>query len=196
MRSRTSPGRSPPSRTVKPSSRTCATNRRCHVRGIPGQPGLEHRIGGLEKDATTGNVSYDPDNHETMTHVRARKVKGIADDIPEVEVFGEGSELLVLGWGSTYGAIRTAVKRVHKAGKQVSHAHLRHLNPFPKNLGEVLNRFDRILIPEINTGQLSKLVQAEYLVPTTGYNRVQGLPMKAREIEHTIHEILDGGASA
>ena len=158
---------------------------------IPGQPGLEHRIGGLEKDATTGNVSYDPDNHETMTHVRARKIRGIAKDIPDVEVYGDGSDLLVLGWGSTYGAIRTAVKRVHKAGRKVSHAHLRHLNPFPENLGEILHRFDRILVPEINTGQLSRLVQAEFLVPTTGYNRVQGLPMKAREIEATIHEMLD-----
>ena len=159
---------------------------------IPGQPGMEHRIGGLEKDATTGNVSYNPDNHETMTHVRARKVRGIADDIPEVEVFGDGSDLLVLGWGSTYGAIRTAVKRVRASGRTVAHAHLRHLNPFPRNLGEVLAGFDRILIPEINTGQLSRLIQAEYLVPTIGYNRVQGLPMKAREIEATIHEILDG----
>lgn len=158
---------------------------------IPGQPGLEHRIGGLEKDATTGNVSYDPDNHETMTQIRARKISGIAADIPELEVFGEGSDLLVLGWGSTYGAIRTAVKRVQATGKQVSHAHLRHLNPFPSNLGDVLDRFDRILIPEINTGQLSMLIQAKFLVPTIGYNRVQGLPMKAREIEATIHEILD-----
>ncbi len=163
---------------------------------IPGQPGLEHRIGGLEKDATTGNVSYNPDNHETMTQVRARKIRGIADDIPEVEVFGEGSDLLVLGWGSTYGAIRTAVKRVQKAGRQVSHAHLRHVNPFPRNLGDVLGRFDRVLVPEINTGQLSRLIQAEYLVPTLRYNRVQGLPMKAREIEATIHEILDGEATA
>jgi 2-oxoglutarate ferredoxin oxidoreductase subunit alpha len=159
---------------------------------IPGQPGMEHRIGGLEKDATTGNVSYNPDNHETMTHVRARKVRGIADDIPEVDVFGDGSDLLVLGWGSTYGAIRTAVKRVRASGRTVAHAHLRHLNPFPRNLGDVLARYDRILVPEINMGQLSRLIQAEYLVPTIGYNRVQGLPMKAREIEATIHEILDG----
>ena len=163
---------------------------------IPGQPGLEHRVGGLEKDSLTGNVSYDPDNHETMTQVRARKIAGIANDIPELEVHGEGNDLLVLGWGSTYGAIRTAVNRVRKAGREVAHAHLRYINPFPRNLGEVLSSYDRVLIPEINMGQLSKLIQAEYLIPTLGYNRVQGLPMKAREIETRIHEILDGEESA
>ena len=162
---------------------------------IPGQPGLEHRVGGLEKDATTGNVSYGPDNHETMTEVRARKIAGIADDIPDVEVHGQGSDLLVLGWGSTYGAIRTAVNRVRSSGRDVAHAHLRYINPFPSNLGEVLASYDRILIPEINTGQLSRLIRAEYLVPTIGYNRVQGLPIKAREIEAKIHEILDGEES-
>ena len=163
---------------------------------IPGQPGLEHRIGGLEKDATTGNVSYTPDNHETMTQVRARKIANIANDIPDVEVHGEGTDLVVLGWGSTYGSIRTAVNRVRKAGREVAHVHLRHVNPFPKNLGEVLSRYDTVLIPEINTGQLSRLIRAEYLIPTVGYNRVQGLPMRARDIETKIHEILDGGASA
>ena len=159
---------------------------------IPGQPGLEHRVGGLEKDATTGTVSYGPDNHETMTEVRARKIAGIADDIPDVEVHGQGSDLLVLGWGSTYGAIRTAVNRVRSSGRDVAHAHLRYINPFPSNLGEVLASYDRILIPEINTGQLSRLILAEYHEPTIGYNRVQGLPIKAREIEAKIHEILDG----
>ena len=163
---------------------------------IPGQPGLEHRIGGLEKDATTGNVSYEPDNHETMTQVRARKVAGIAKDIAPVQVHGEGSDLLVLGWGSTYGAIRTAVNRIRKGGRQVAHAHLRHLNPFPENLGEILAAYDHVLIPEINTGQLAHLIRAKYLVPTIGYNRVQGLPMKAREIETAILEILDGEVNA
>jgi 2-oxoglutarate ferredoxin oxidoreductase subunit alpha len=162
---------------------------------IPGQPGLEHRLGGLEKDAVTGNVSYEPDNHEAMSHVRASKVGAIQADIPDVEVFGEGNELLVLGWGSTYGAIRTAVKRVHTAGRQVSHAHLRHMNPFPANLGEILSGFDTVLIPEINLGQLSRLIQAEFLVPTIGYNRVQGQPMRAREVETEIHRILDGESS-
>ncbi len=162
---------------------------------IPGQAGLEHRIGGLEKDATTGNVSYDPDNHETMTEVRSRKIAAIAQDIPELETHGEGSDLLVLGWGSTYGAIRTAVNRVRKSGRQVAHAHLRYVNPFPTNLGEVLASYNRVLIPEINMGQLSRLIRAEYLVPTIGYNRVQGLPMKARDIEGKIHEVLDGEES-
>ncbi|MGI9528842.1 MAG: 2-oxoacid:acceptor oxidoreductase subunit alpha, partial [Acidimicrobiia bacterium] len=157
--------------------------------------GLEHRIGGLEKDATTGNVSYDPDNHETMTDVRSRKISAISQDIPELEVHGEGSDLLVLGWGSTYGAIRTAVNRVLKSGRQVAHAHLRYVNPFPTNLKEVLASYDRVLIPEINMGQLSRLIRAEFLVPTIGYNRVMGLPMKAREIEAEIHKVLDGEES-
>jgi 2-oxoglutarate ferredoxin oxidoreductase subunit alpha len=156
---------------------------------------LEHRIGGLEKDATTGNVSYDPDNHETMTEVRSRKIAAIAQDIPELEIHGEGSDLLVLGWGSTYGAIRTGVNRVRKSGRKVAHAHLRYVNPFPTNLGEVLASYDRVLIPEINMGQLSRLIRAEYLVPTIGYNRVLGLPMKARDIEAKIHEVLDGEKS-
>ena len=157
---------------------------------IPGQPGMEHRIGGLEKDSVTGNVSYDPDNHETMTKIRQRKIAGIADDIDDVEVHGDGSDLLVLGWGSTYGAIRTAVNRVRATGRQVAHAHLRHLNPFPKNLQEVLESYDRILVPEINMGQLTRLIQAEFLIPTIPYNRVQGLPIKARDIEAKIHELL------
>lgn len=157
---------------------------------IPGQPGMEHRIGGLEKDSVTGNVSYDPDNHETMTKIRQRKITGIADDIDDVEVHGDGSDLLVLGWGSTYGAIRTAVNRVRATGRHVAHAHLRHLNPFPKNLQEVLESYDRILVPEINMGQLTRLIQAEFLIPTIPYNRVQGLPIKARDIEAKIHELL------
>ncbi|MCB1245779.1 MAG: 2-oxoacid:acceptor oxidoreductase subunit alpha [Acidimicrobiia bacterium] len=159
---------------------------------IPGQPGTEHRVGGLEKDATTGNVSYDPDNHEAMTHTRASKIERIRDDIADVEVHGEGDELLVLGWGSTYGAIRTAVNRVRKSGKDVAHAHLRHVNPFPKNLGDVLNQYKTILVPEVNTGQLAKLIRAEYLVPTVSYNRIQGQPMRAREVENEIHKLLNG----
>ena len=162
---------------------------------IPGQPGMEHRLGGLEKDASTGNVSYVPDNHEHMSHVRQDKINAIAKDIPDVEVYGEGSYLLVLGWGSTYGAIRTAVNRLHTAGVEVSHAHLRHMNPFPQNLGDVLGSFDRVLIPEINLGQLSRLVQAEYGTESIGYNRVMGLPMRARDIEAKIHELLDGESS-
>jgi 2-oxoglutarate ferredoxin oxidoreductase subunit alpha len=161
---------------------------------IPGQPGLEHRVGGLEKDATTGNVSYDPDNHEAMTRTRADKIRRIAEDIPDVEVHGEGDNLVVLSWGSTYGAARTAVNRVSKTGRPVSHVHLRHLNPMPKNLGEVLSRFKTVLVPEINMGQLSRLIRADYLIPTVSFNRIQGQPMRAREIEAEINKLLDGEA--
>jgi len=162
---------------------------------IPGQAGLEHRVGGLEKDARTGNVSYVPDNHEHMSHQRAEKISKIQDDIPDVDVFGEGSDLLVLGWGSTYGAIRTAVDRLLKEGSSVAHAHLRHINPFPKNLGDVLARYDKVLIPEINLGQLSKLIRAEFGVDSVGYNRVLGQPLRARFIESEIRAILNGGTS-
>jgi 2-oxoglutarate ferredoxin oxidoreductase subunit alpha len=162
---------------------------------IPGQPGLEHRIGGLEKDSLSGNVSYEADNHEVMTLTRAAKIARIADDIPDVEVHGDGNDLLVVGWGSTFGAIRTAVNRLQKQGLAVSHAHLRHLNPFPSNLGDLLERYDDVLIPEINLGQLSKLIRAEYGIDSIEYNRVMGQPMRARDIETKIVEILDGEAS-
>jgi 2-oxoglutarate ferredoxin oxidoreductase subunit alpha len=162
---------------------------------VPGQPGLEHRIGGLEKDSLTGNVSYLPDNHELMTELRAAKIAKIAADIPDVEAHGDGTKLLVLGWGSTYGAIRTAVNRAQKAGYSVAHAHLRHINPFPKNLEDLLNRYDEVLIPEINTGQLSRLIRAEYGTESIGYNRVAAQPMRARDIEFKILEILDGEKS-
>jgi len=162
---------------------------------IPGQTGMEHRVGGLEKDSRTGNVSYVPENHEHMSHLREAKILQIQDDISDVEVHGDGSDLLVLGWGSTHGAIRTAVDRVNKEGLSVSHAHLRHISPFPKNLGDVLARYDRVLIPEINLGQLSKLIRAEYGVDSTGYNRVLGQPLRTRFIESEIHDILNGETS-
>lgn len=161
---------------------------------IPGQPGMEHRVGGLEKDAQTGNISYVPENHEHMSHQRAAKITKIQDDIPDVEVYGEESELLVLSWGSTYGAARTAVVRMRKAGEPVAHAHLRHLNPFPKNLGDVLARYDQVLIPEINLGQLSRLISAEYGIESTGFNRVLGQPLKARDIQSAIHDLLNSDA--
>jgi len=158
---------------------------------IPGTPGLEHRIGGLEHADGSGNVSYDPANHQLMTELRENKVKAIAADIPPVAVFGpEKGDLLVLGWGSTYGAIRSAVVNMHDAGASVAHAHLRHLNPFPANLGEVLLKFDKVLIPELNRGQLSRLIRAEYLVPTSGLNKIQGLPFKPEEIEGKIAALL------
>ena len=163
---------------------------------IPGQPGMEHRLGGLEKDALKGTVSYDSANHEAMTLTRRDKVDNVAATIPDLEVFGEGTELLVLGWGSTYGAIRTAVNRVLKSGRKVSQVHLRYINPFPTNLGEILERFDTVLIPEINMGQLSRMIRADFLIRPEQYNRVLGQPMRAREIETKINELLDEKESA
>jgi 2-oxoglutarate/2-oxoacid ferredoxin oxidoreductase subunit alpha len=159
---------------------------------IPGTPGLEHRIGGLEKADVTGNVSYDPDNHDLMTRLRAQKVAGIAADIPELEVDdpdGEAS-LLVLGWGGTYGPIAAAARKVRAGGGKVAHAHLRYLNPFPRNTGEVLRRYDRVLIPEMNLGQLLKLVRAEFLVDAAGYNRVRGVPFRSSELVDAIEGLL------
>jgi 2-oxoglutarate ferredoxin oxidoreductase subunit alpha len=161
---------------------------------IPGTPGLEHRLGGLEKEANTGNVSYDPANHQLMTDSRAWKVANIANDIPGVDVDRGGrqddGDLLVLGWGSTYGTIKAAVRRCRLDGIPIDQAHLRHLNPFPANLGEVLARYQRILIPELNTGHLLKLIRAEYLVPATGLHKVAGVPFHISEIETKIHSML------
>jgi 2-oxoglutarate/2-oxoacid ferredoxin oxidoreductase subunit alpha len=162
---------------------------------VPGTPGLEHRIGGLEKADGTGNISYDPENHDRMINLRAAKVAGIANDIPRLEVdHQDGSRLLVLGWGSTYGPIGAAVRRVRASGARVSVAHLRHLNPFPANLGEVLGDYDKVLIPEMNLGQLRMLVRARYLVDAVGYNKVRGLPFKAEELADAVIGLLDEGA--
>ncbi|MEM7233783.1 MAG: 2-oxoglutarate ferredoxin oxidoreductase subunit alpha, partial [Planctomycetota bacterium] len=158
---------------------------------VPGTPGFEHRVGGLEKDNLTGNVSYDPPNHHFMVKLRQEKVDRIAQDIPDLEVEGEQSgRLLVLGWGSTFGAINTGVSRVRRRGGNVSSAHLRYLNPFPKNLEEVLGRFEKVLIPEMNLGQLSLLIRGKFLVDAVGLNKVEGLPFKIREIEQKIEELL------
>ncbi|MEX0786893.1 MAG: 2-oxoacid:acceptor oxidoreductase subunit alpha [Dehalococcoidia bacterium] len=163
---------------------------------VPGTPGLEHRIGGLEKSDGVGNVSYDSDNHELMVHYRAEKVARIARDVPDVEVLGDDrGELLVLGWGSTYGAIISAVQRARHDGLSVSHAHLRHLNPFPENLGDVLSRYEHVLIPEMNLGQLRMLIRARYLVDAEGLNRVTGRPIKIAEIEARIRELVRQKAS-
>jgi 2-oxoglutarate ferredoxin oxidoreductase subunit alpha len=158
---------------------------------IPGTPGLEHRIGGLEKADSTGNVSYDPDNHDLMVRMRARKVAGIAADIPELEVDDpDGAELLVLGWGGTYGPITAAVRRLRRDGKKVAQVHLTHLNPFPRNTGDVLRRYPRILVPEINLGQLVKLVRAEFLVDAVGYHRVSGQPFRSDELAAAMEAML------
>ncbi len=160
---------------------------------IPGTPGLEHRIGGLEKENVTGNVSYDPVNHENMVHLRAEKVERIARELPDLQVHGDpdGGELLVLGWGSTAGAITGAVNSVRRKGLSVSRAHLRHLNPFPSNLGEVLARFDRVLVPEMNLGQLALLLRARYLKDIITLSKVQGKPFSRQEILDKIQSILE-----
>ena len=148
---------------------------------IPGTPGLEHRIGGLEKADVTGSISYDPENHDLMTRLRAAKVAGIANDIPELEVDDpDGADTLVLGWGSTYGPIGAAVKRVRKDGHKVAQAHLHYLNPFPRNTGEVLRRYEKILIPEMNLGQLLKLVRAEFLVDASATTACAGCRSRPR----------------
>ena len=158
---------------------------------LPGTPGLRHRIGGLEKEDGTGQISYDPDNHEHMTHVRADKVARI--DVPPLEVndqYGD-AELLVVGWGSTYGPMLGAARRVRLAGYKVALAHIRHLNPLPPNTEEVLRRYKRVLVPETNMGQLVKLLRAEYLIDCEPYNRVRGLPLSTEELEKAMLERVE-----
>jgi 2-oxoglutarate ferredoxin oxidoreductase subunit alpha len=158
---------------------------------VPGTPGLEHRIGGLEKAETLGNVSYDPENHHRMVLLRAEKIARIANDIPELDVFGPPrGDLLILGWGSTYGAIRSAVERLQAEGHAVGHAHLRHLNPFPRNLGEVLGAYRQVLVPEVNLGQLLMLIRARYLIDALGYGRVRGKPFRIAEIVSEAERLL------
>ena len=158
---------------------------------IPGTTGLEHRIGGLEKEDITGDISYDPENHQKMVQLRAQKVENVANEMEPTTGFGsENGDLLVLSWGSSEGACRTAVERVINYGKSVSHIHLRWVNPLPRDLGEILIRFKQILIPEINMGQLSKIIRAEYLVDAKGLNLVKGKPFRAGEIEKVITELI------
>jgi 2-oxoglutarate ferredoxin oxidoreductase subunit alpha len=161
---------------------------------VPGTPGLEHRIGGIEKQDGTGNISYDPKNHDFMVRTRQAKIDGIT--VPDVVVDDPGgtARTLVLGWGSTYGPITAAVRRIRREGGAVAQAHLRHLNPFPANLGEVLAAYDQVLIPEMNLGQLRMLVRARFLVDAVGYNKVRGLPFKAEELADVIIGLLDEGA--
>jgi len=162
---------------------------------IPGTPGLEHRIGGIEKADGSGNIDYDPDNHDLMVRTRAAKIEGIASSIPPLEVDDPTghARLLVLGWGSTYGSIGAAVRRARRAGHDVAQAHLRHMNPFPANLGEVLRGYDKVLVPEINLGQLALLLRGKYLVDVISYNRVRGLPFRAAELAEAIEEVLAHG---
>jgi 2-oxoglutarate ferredoxin oxidoreductase subunit alpha len=161
---------------------------------VPGTPGLEHRIGGIEKADGTGNISYDPANHDLMVRTRAAKVEAVTAGIPPLEVDDPDGQarVLVLGWGSTYGPIGAACRRVRKLGRSVAQVHLRHLNPFPSDLGDVLRRYDKVLVPEMNLGQLAMLVRARYLVDAIGYNRVRGLPFKAEELQDVILGVVDG----
>jgi len=159
---------------------------------VPGTPGLEHRIGGLEKQDLTGNVSYDPDNHEKMSLLRDEKVARIANDIPPTEVFGqEGDELLVIGWGGTFGTLRTAVKNKQAEGVPVSHVHLRYLNPLPADLGDIISRYQKVVVAELNLGQIATIIRARYLVDAIGFNKIQGQPFYVYEVESKIDEILE-----
>jgi 2-oxoglutarate/2-oxoacid ferredoxin oxidoreductase subunit alpha len=159
---------------------------------IPGTPGLEHRVGGIEKQDVTGNINYDPLNHERMVRLRAAKVEAVADDIPDAVPAGDQSgDLLIVAWGSTHGPITAALKTAREKGQSVGHVHLRHLNPLPRNLGDVLKRYKHILVPEMNMGQLVMILRAKYLVDAQGYNKIQGKPFKQSEIEQKIDEILE-----
>ncbi|MGH9932022.1 MAG: 2-oxoacid:acceptor oxidoreductase subunit alpha [Pyrinomonadaceae bacterium] len=172
-----------------PYSRDAETLARPYA--IPGTPGLEHRIGGIEKQHITGNVNYDPENHHLMVRLRQEKVDRAANDIPLLEVLGEKTgKVLVLGWGSTYGSISTAVEKLQGEGKSVSSAHLRYLNPFPRNLGEVLAGFETVIIPEMNLGQLCTMVRAKYLVDAIAFSKVKGRPFQIREIVRKVEEYL------
>ena len=175
--------------TYKPYARNADTLARMWA--VPGTEGMEHRIGGLEKVDVTGQVSYDAENHQMMTEIRQRKVDGVAKSIPKCKIDGpENGEILILGWGGTYGAITTAVDRLRGKGITVSHLHLRHLNPLPSDLGEILERFDKVLLPEMNTGQLQWILQAKFMKPITGLHKVQGQPFKAGEIEEKVMSML------
>ncbi|TRV77692.1 2-oxoacid:acceptor oxidoreductase subunit alpha [Streptomyces sp. 130] len=157
---------------------------------VPGTPGLEHRIGGIEKQDGTGNISYDPANHDFMVRTRQAKVDGI--EVPDVEVDDPaGAGTLVLGWGSTYGPITAAVRRLRASGRTIAQAHLRHINPFPRNLGEVLKRYDKVVVPEMNLGQLATLIRAKYLVDARSYNQVNGMPFKAEQLATALEEAID-----
>jgi 2-oxoglutarate ferredoxin oxidoreductase subunit alpha len=182
---------------IDPNFRTCAPSdeqpflpysrddRLARPWAIPGTPGLQHRIGGLEKQDGTGGISYEAENHQRMTDLRDAKVAGV--DVPDLEVFGDvDADLLVIGWGSSYGAIRAGVRRAREGGKRVAVAHFHHLNPLPANTGEVLRSYERVLLPEMNGGQLAKVLRAEYLVDVESHSKVKGQPLFAAELEQEI----------
>jgi len=160
---------------------------------LPGTKGLAHRLGGLEKEANTGNVSYDPANHEYMVKTREAKVDKIADFIPEQKItMGvEKGDLLILGWGSTYGVIESVTKELVSEGLEVGHTHLRYIRPFPKNLGEILKNYKKVMIPEINNGQLSKVIRDQFLIDVIEFNKIQGVPIMKAELKYAVKEVLE-----
>jgi 2-oxoglutarate ferredoxin oxidoreductase subunit alpha len=165
---------------------------------IPGTAGMQHRIGGLEKADRTGNISYDPANHDFMTRTRQAKVEGIANSLPPTEVDdpdGDAS-VAVIGWGSTYGPIGAACRRIRRSGRSIAQIHLRHLNPMPADLGEILRRYDRVVCPEMNLGQLSLLLRAKYLVDVQSHTQVHGLPFRAAELAAVIQDVIDATSGA
>jgi len=173
-----------------PYLRDPATLARPWVR--PGTPGLEHRIGGIEKQDVTGNISYDPENHDHMVRTRAEKVRRVAQEIPPTTINGQPhGDVLVVGWGGTYGAITAAVEEAQIEGKAVASVHLRHLNPLPPDLGQILRQYQRVLVPEINSGQLVRVLRAEYLVDAVGFNRVSGMPLASQEILEAINQLVE-----
>jgi 2-oxoglutarate ferredoxin oxidoreductase subunit alpha len=173
-----------------PYLRDPATLARPWVR--PGTPGLEHRIGGIEKEDVTGNISYEPDNHDHMVRTRAEKVRRVAQEIPPTSINGPHTgDVLVIGWGGTYGAITAAVEEAQMEGKAVSSIHLRYLNPLPPDLGQTLRQFRKVLVPEINSGQLVRILRAEYLVDAVGFNRVRGVPLQTQEILEAINQLVE-----
>jgi 2-oxoglutarate ferredoxin oxidoreductase subunit alpha len=159
---------------------------------IPGTPGLEHRVGGLEKQNITGNVSYDSENHHLMVKLRQEKVDKIADHIPlqKIDTGDDKGQVLVLGWGSTYGSIKSAVIELTNAGQSVSHAHLRYVRPFPKNLKDILSKFNKVFIPELNNGQLIRIIKSEFLTDAIGYNKIMGIPFTKHELVDEIKKLL------
>ncbi len=176
--------------TFKPYRRD--PNTLARMWAVPGTPNLEHRIGGLEKEDITGLVSHDPLNHQKMVELRQKKVDEIANDIPLAEVEGEQSgDLLVVAWGSVYGPVKTAFDTLREQGHKISYTHLKYIRPFPKNLGEILSRFERVVVPEMNMGQLADLLQSKFLRPVLRINKVQGMPFKAKEIETKLLDLLN-----
>ena len=159
---------------------------------IPGTPALEHRIGGIEKQNITGNISYDPENHQLMVKIRQQKVDEIANYVPQQQLDSgpEKGKVLVIGWGSTYGAIKTACEELQAQGKKVAHAHLRYIRPFPKNLGAIIANFDTVLVPELNNGQLVKILRDQYFVDAKAYNKIMGIPFTKAELVDEISKLL------